>query len=135
MLAFVEANNELAESVVGRLLEEAGIKGRSRQKQHDVRKLLGEKGLLLKRKNYFSDPDSGYRHGNFYVCGPGVRFEESRPHNTQPVSICYLSVGVTPLYSTDEDWLDFVMEGRRLACDRRYRERLRQSNRRFSRAA
>ena len=75
VLAFVEANNELAESVVGRLLEEVGIKGRSRQKQHDVRKLLADKGLLLKQKNYYSDPDSGYRHGNFYVCGPGVRFE------------------------------------------------------------
>jgi len=80
-----------------------------------VRKLLVEKGLLLKQKNYFSDPDSGYRHGNFYVCGPGVRFEESGPHNTTPVSICYLSVGFTPLYSTADDWLDFVMEGRRLA--------------------
>jgi hypothetical protein len=135
VLAFVECNNELAESMVGRLLEEVGIKGRSRQKQHDVRKLLVDKRLLLKQKNYFSDPDSGYRHGNFYICGPGVRFEESAPHNTQHVSICYLSPGVTPLYSTGDDWLEFVMEGRRLACDRRYRERLRQLNMRFSRAA
>jgi hypothetical protein len=38
-------------------------------------------------------------------------------------------------YSTGEDWLDFVMEGRRLACDRRYRERLRQLKLRFLRAA
>jgi hypothetical protein len=135
VLAFVECNNELAESVVGRLLEEVGIKGRSRQKQHDVRKLLVEKGLLLKQKNYYSDPDTGYRHGNFYVCGPGVRFEESGPHNTHNVSICYPSLGVTPLYSTGDDWLDFVMEGRRLACDRRYRERLRQLKLLFSRAA
>ena len=135
VLAFVECNNELAESVVGRLLEEAGIRGKSRQKQHDVRKLLVEKGLLLKQKNYFSDPDSGYRHGNFYVCGPGVRFEEPGPHNTPPVSICYPSVGFTPLYSTADDWLEFVMEGRRLACDQRYRERLRQLNMRFSTAA
>jgi hypothetical protein len=84
VLAFVECNNELAESMVGRLLEEVGIKGKCRQKQHDVRKLLVDKGLLLKQKNYFSDPDSGYRHGNFYICGPGVRFEESGPHNPPP---------------------------------------------------
>ena len=80
VLAFVECNNELAESMVGKLLEEVGIKGRSRQKQHDVRKLLVDKGLLLKQKNYFSDKATGYRHGNFYICGPGVRFEESGPH-------------------------------------------------------
>jgi hypothetical protein len=66
--------------MVGNLLEEVGIKGRSRQKQHDVRKFLVEKGLLLKQKSDFSDPATRYRHGNFYICGPGVRFEESVPH-------------------------------------------------------
>jgi hypothetical protein len=135
VLAFVECNNELAESMVGRLLEEVGIKGKCRQKQHDVRKLLVDKGLLFKQKNYFSDPDSGYRHGNFYICGPGVRFEEPGPHNTHTVSISYPSVDVTPPDFTTDDWLDFVMEGRRLACDRRYRERLRQLKLLFSRAA
>jgi hypothetical protein len=93
VLAFVEANNELAESVVGRLLEEVGIKGKCRQKQHDVRKLLVDKGLLLKQKNYFSDPATGYRHGNFYICGSGVRFEESRPHTHTRIyfiSVCGL---------------------------------------------
>jgi hypothetical protein len=136
VLAFVEANNELAESMVGRLLEEVGIKGQSRQKQHDVRKLLVEKGLLLKQKSYFSDTATGYRHGNFYVCGAGVRFEEeSVPHTPHTVSICYLSLTTSPVDSTSDDWLDFVMEARRLACDRRYRERLRQLNRLFSMAA
>jgi hypothetical protein len=135
VLAFVECNNELSESMVGNLLEEVGIKGRSRQKQHDVRKLLVEKGLLLKEKNYFSDKATGYRHGNFYICGPGVSFEEPEPHTHTPVSISYLSVSVTPVNATSDDWLDFVMESRRLACDRRYRERLRQLNMRFSRAA
>jgi hypothetical protein len=125
VLAFVEANNELAESMVGRLLEEVGIKGKCRQKQHDVRKLLVEKNLLLKQKNYFNDTATGYRHGNFYICGAGVRFEQSGPHNTHTVSI-YLSVDVSPLDSTSDDWLDFVIKSRRLACDRRYRERLRQ---------
>jgi len=135
VLAFVETNNELAESMVGNLLEEVGIKGRSRQKQHDVRKLLVQKGLLLKHKNYFSDKTTGYRHGNFYICGGGVRFEESAPHNTQPVSIDYLSLNVEPVNSSSHDWLDFVMEARRLACDQRYRERLRQLNMQFCRAA
>jgi hypothetical protein len=135
VLAFVEANNELAESMVGRLLEEVGIKGKCRQKQHDVRKLLVDKGLLLKQKNYFSDPDTGYRHGNFYICGPGVRFQEPGPHTHHTVSISYLSVDFSPVDSTSDDWLDFVMEDRRLACDRRYRERLRQLNLLFSRAA
>ena len=135
VLAFVEANNELAESMVGNLLEEVGIKGRSRQKQHDVRKLLVDKALLFKQKNYYSDPETGYRHGNFYICGSGVRFEESGPHTPHTVSICYLSLEVTPFDATSHDWLDFVMEGRRLVCDRRYRERLRQLNLLFSRAA
>src|SRR5262249_29366399 len=82
VLAFVEAHNERAESRVGKRREERGIRGRPRQKQHDVRKLLVDKGLLLKQKNYYSDKATGYRHGNFYVCGAGVRFEEeaSVPH-------------------------------------------------------
>jgi hypothetical protein len=66
-LAFVEAHNELAESMVGVLLQEAGIKGGSRQKQHDVRKYLVDRGLLCKQKNYYHDPVTGYRHGNFYI--------------------------------------------------------------------
>jgi len=135
LLAFVEANNELAESMVGKLLEEVGIKGKCRQKQHDVRKLLVEKGMLLKQKNYFSDLDTGYRHGNFYICSERVQFEVDVPQHTQPVSICYLSLNTAPVNSTSDDWLDLVMEARRLACDQRYRERLRQLNRPFSRAA
>jgi hypothetical protein len=94
-----------------------------------------DKGLLLKQKNYFSDKATGIRHGNFYICGPGVRFEELNPHTPHPVSIVYLSVDVTPVAPTSDDRLDFVLESRRLACDRRYRERLRQLNMRFSRAA
>ena len=135
VLAFVDCNNELAESMVGNLLEEAGIKGKSRQKQHDVRKLLVENGLLIKRKNYFWDQTTGYRHGNFYICGAGVRFEESELHNTHPVSIDYLSFDTSPIDTTSHDWLDFVMEVRRLGCDQRYRERLRQLNMLFSMAA
>ena len=122
--------------MVGNLLEEVGIKGKSRQKQHDVRKLLVEKGLLVKQKNYYCDQATGYRHGNFYICGSGVRFEEQSapPHTTPTVSI-YLSLDIEPVDATSHDWLDFVMEGRRLACDQRYRERLMRLSRQFSRAA
>jgi hypothetical protein len=42
--------------------------------------LAVEKGLLLKQKSSFSDPDTGYRHGISIFVG-GVRFEESGPHN------------------------------------------------------
>jgi hypothetical protein len=136
VLAFVEVNNELAENMVGNLLEEVGIKGKCRQKQHDVRKLLVEKRVIWKQKNYFNDTDSGYRHGNFYICGTGVRFaEESVPHTPHTVSISYLSVEYSPVDSTSDDWLDFVMEARRLQCDQRYGERLRQLKMLFSRAA
>ncbi len=136
LLAVVEANNELAQSMVGNLLEEVGIKGKCRQKQHDVRMFLVDNGLLVKQKNYFCDQATGYRHGNFYVCGAGVRFgEEAVPHTPHTVSICYLSVDIAPVDATSEDWLDFVMESRRLACDRRYRERLRQLNTLFPMAA
>jgi len=76
-----------------------------------------------------------YRHGNFSRCGAGIRFEESGPHTPPPVSILYLSLDVTPLTSDSDAWLDFVMESRRLAGGQRYRERLRQLNMRFSRAA
>src|SRR5262249_20405686 len=75
VLAFVQSHNELAESMVGRLLEHVGIRGRSRQKQHDVRKFLVEKGLLVKKYNYYQDKATGYRQGNFYGCGLAVTFE------------------------------------------------------------
>jgi hypothetical protein len=57
---------------------------------------------------------TGYWRGNFYVCGPGVRFEGPGPHATHPVSIHYPSLDVTPLDSTDDHRLDFVTEARRL---------------------
>jgi hypothetical protein len=62
-------------------------------------------------------------------------FEAAVPHTPTPVSILYLSLEVTPVDATSDDWLDFVMESRRLACGQRCRERLRQLNLLFSRAA
>jgi hypothetical protein len=129
VLAFVEAHNELAQSLVGRLLERVGVKGRSRQKQHEVRRFLVEKGLLVKRYNYYWDRATGYRHGNFYVCGAAVTFEHeagaarvfaSAPHPPRIYSYPSLGTGLS-----EGDRLELVQEGRRLACEGRYRERIR----------
>jgi hypothetical protein len=135
VLVFVETHNELAESVVGNLLEVSGIKGRSRQKQHDVRQFLVDQGLLYKQKNYYNDAATGYRHGNFYICGLQVTFEGvgSPPHTH--VSIYYLSLEEDEVPISDEDLLELLMERRRLDCDSRHRERLRQSRPPLLRAA
>jgi len=135
VLAFVECNNELAESMVGKLLEEVGIKGQSRKKQYDVWRFVMDKSLMIKQKNYFADKETGYRHGNFYICAAGIRFDEDVSHTPHTVSMLYLSLNVAPVNSSSDDWVDLVMEGRRLACERRYRERLRQLRMLFSRAA
>ncbi len=133
VLAFLQSHNELAETMVGRLLEQAGIKGRSRQKQHDVRKSFVAKGLLVKKYNYFMDRATGYRHGNFYVCGWAVTFAHEVEAGqvfaaTQHTHRIYsdLSLDIEPECFTGDDWLELVMESRRLACDQRYQERLRQ---------
>lgn len=138
VLSFVEGHNELSESMVGNLLEAARIKGLSRQKQHDVRKFLADKNLILKQKNYYHDKITGYRHGNFYICGPQVQFEEEATAHTTPhtpVSIDYLSFYCEHDNGVTDNWHDLMMECRRLACDERYRERLRQLNMLFSIAA
>jgi hypothetical protein len=142
VLAFVQSHNELAESMVGRLLEQCGIKGRSRQKQHDVRKLLVERGLLSKRYNYYQDQASGYRHGNFYVCGLEVVFEHEEEAKqvfaATPHTHCFyshLSLFKEASCFSADDWLEMVMESRQLACDRRYGERRKQLNLLVRRAA
>lgn len=135
VLAFVQHNNELSKSMVGRLLEQCGISGSSGQKQYDVRKFLEQKGLLLKQKNYFSDNVTGYRHGNFYICGPAVQFEQEAVRGgTHTVSI-YLSLNL--VVDADETALEqeVVMERRRLACEWRYQERIRRLRQQFRMAA
>ena len=135
VLAFVEARNALSESMVGNLLERCGIKGRSRQKQHDVRKLLAERGLLILQKNYFSDKATGYRHGNFYICGLAVSFEEeARPHTPHNVSI-YLSLDMGVGDGSEVGWQEVVMYRRHLGCERRYQERVARLRDRFRMAA
>jgi hypothetical protein len=83
--------------------------------------------------NSYQDKATGYRHGNFYVCGLAVTFEHeveagqviSTTHPTHRI-YSYPSLYVEPGCFTEDDWLDLIMESRRLACDQRYRERLRQ---------
>ena len=107
-----------------------------------MRKFLVEKGLLVKKFNYFHDKATGYRHGNFYVCGLEVMFQ----HEVEASQVFAETQHTTCIYSypslCDEDaafpteeWLELVMESRRLACDERYRERLRQRRKGFSMAA
>jgi hypothetical protein len=139
VLGFVESHNELAQSLVGRLLQQVGVKGGSRQKQHEVRKFLVDAGLLVKRYNYYWDKASGYRHGNFYVCGAAVTFaheaEAARvfaptPHPPRIYSYPSLGRGLS-----EEDRLELVLEGRRLACEGRFRETLRRRRAVFRAAA
>jgi hypothetical protein len=127
LLGFVEENNEMSKSRVGRILEVCGINGKSGQKQHDVRKLLVERGLLIKAKNYFIDKATGYRHGNFYVCGSGVRFKEedgqvSDTHPSVSIHLSFVDEYESEPCLTEEE---MVMERRLLACDWRYQRRSR----------
>jgi hypothetical protein len=136
VLAFVEARNALSESMVGNLLERCGIKGRSRQKQHNLRKLLVERGLLLKERNHFSDKTTGYRHGNFYICGMAVSFEEeARPPHTTPTVSNYLSLDMGVGDGSEVVWQEVAMYRRHLACERRYQERVARLRERFRMAA
>jgi hypothetical protein len=127
LLGFVEENNEMSKSMVGRLLEVCGINGKSGQKQHDLRKLLVAHGLLIKQKNYFIDKATGYRHGNFYVCGLSVRFEEesgqvSDTHTSVSIYLSLDEENESEPCLTEEE---MVMERRLLACDWRYQRRRR----------
>jgi hypothetical protein len=136
VLGFVESHNELAESMVGRLLERVGVKGRSRQKQHEVRRFLVENGLLVKRYNYYQDKASGYRHGNFYVCGAAVTFaHEAGVFASTPPTPGIYSYPSLGRGLSEEDRLGLVQEGRRLACEGRFRETLRRRKAVFRAAA
>ena len=133
VLSFVQGRNELSESMVGRILEQCQIKGQSRQKQHDVRKFLVQQGLLIKQHNYFCDKATGYRHGNFYICGLGVAFkeeEEQARHNPHTVSI-YLSFDIAANDGSELGWQELLMYRRHLACEKRYRDRINWLRQRF----
>lgn len=126
ILCFVQGRNELSKSMVGRLLEQCGIKGKSGQKQTDVRNCLVNAGILIKQRNYFCDKASGYRHGNFYICGLLVEFqEEAQPHTPPHTVSIYLSFVNAADGDDTVEWREVVMEQRRQACERRYRERIR----------
>jgi len=75
VLDHVETKNEMAISFLRRFMENAGINASSQEKVYQVRKWL-ETLLITKVKNYFHDPECGYRHGNFYMCGLAVSFAQ-----------------------------------------------------------
>jgi hypothetical protein len=130
LLIHVDTENELALSFVGILMKKAGIKGsKNQQKRHDVRKFLKNTGLLILQHRYFCDHETGYRHGDFFICSAEVEFAEAgqlkavgaaegTPHT--PVSICYLSVSDDICWLDDDSINELIMEGRRLACEARY---------------
>jgi len=73
LLVHVNTQNELALSFVGRLMEKAGIKGsENQQKRHNIRQFLKDTGLLILQQRYFCDNATGYRHGDFFICGAAV---------------------------------------------------------------
>jgi hypothetical protein len=120
VLVFVDRHCELSESKVGTLLIAQGIKGKSRNKQHLVRKCLVDHELIVLHKNYVSDSTSKLLHGNFYYLGPEVGFAEenveSPKHYTPPPSVStYLSFSYEGL-----DEVECRQEVRRLTCEERF---------------
>jgi hypothetical protein len=83
-------------------------------------------GVLEKVTKYRMETHQGKKRRSYY---------EAHSCAAYAVSIDYLSLKVAPIDPASDDWPDFVMEARRVACDRRYGERLRQLNLRFRRAA
>lgn len=138
LLTHVNTENELALSFVGKLMERAGIKGsRNQQKRHDVRQFLKDAGLLILQQRYFCDNATGYRHGDFFICGAAVQFTEAckpkvvvvaedTPGN--PVSIPYLSGEKETGWLEDTEIAELVLESRRLMCETRYWKKRRMRN-------
>ena len=80
LLLHVNSENELALSFIGRLTDKAGIKGsKNQQKRHDVRQFLKDTGLLILQQRYFCDQATGYRHGDFFICGGKFQFHRGAP--------------------------------------------------------
>jgi hypothetical protein len=71
----VDTRSEMGLEFLQRLLRGCGI-ACNKAKAHRVKEFLRQQGFIVKVRNHFHDDASGYRHGAFYVLGPGVRFEE-----------------------------------------------------------
>jgi hypothetical protein len=69
----VDSRSEMALHFIQRLLRGCGI-ACNKTKAHRVKEFLRQEGFLVKVRNHFHDSATGYRHGAFYVLGPGVRF-------------------------------------------------------------
>lgn len=111
VVSHVEIRNELAISYLGLLMEGIGINASSQEKKHQVRKWF-EKHLITKFKNHFHDEDTGYSHGDFFICRLSVRFEEEQ---LPPVST---------LLSFFSSVQEAILERRRLDCEANYRRRI-----------
>ncbi len=130
LLLHVNTKNELALLYVGKFMEKAGIKGsKNQQKRVDVRQFLKDAGLLILQQRYFCDDATGYRHGDFFICGAAVQFAETcrlkvvvanEDTPGPPVSISYLSDGKETGCLDKDQIAELVLEGRRLACESRF---------------
>jgi hypothetical protein len=139
VLGFVHRKSELAYSMVGILMAQIGINGKSHGKQKDVLNALLNHNAIHKTHNHFHDKTSGYRHGAFYIVNRLITFEgegitAGSPH-THTVSIDNLPLSYEPLFSNEDDVLDFVTETRRLNADRLFRERHKQVKQAIKRVA
>jgi hypothetical protein len=117
----VERKNELAYSLMRQFLGEAGIPATNTRAAR-VFRLLARAGFMAKRFNYYHDPACGYAHGNFFVldaglCEAGGKKEEEKEVSTTSLPGCF---------PDPDDQAKLLAELRRIECDRRFAQRLRQ---------
>jgi hypothetical protein len=117
--------NELAYSLMRTFLEEHGIPG-TNTRASKVFALLRASGFLILRHKYYHDPETGYRHGNFFVLSPLVtkdqreEKEEVSTISLPPSFHCHDDDDLEVLYMRCQ-WCDLRF-GKRLA--RLFREKL-----------
>ena len=122
----VDRKGELSMSLVGVLLKRNGIRGLCRGKMVAIRHFLEGSGVLMKRHKAYWDyrnERSGQRHGDFFVLGLAVQFEEDKslvlfqPHT--PVSIGSVHDRTEEQEQND----DMLMEARFMRCDEQWKDR------------
>jgi hypothetical protein len=77
---------------------------------------------MAKRFNYYHDPACGYSHGNFFVLDAGVCEAGDEKQEERKVS----TISLPGCFPDPDDQAKLVAELRRIECDRRFAQRLRQ---------
>jgi hypothetical protein len=117
----VERKNELAYSLMRQFLDEAGIPATNTRAAR-VFRLLARAGFMDKQHNYFHDAARGYAHGNFFVLDAGVCEAVEEKQEEKNVS----TISLPGCFPDPDDQAKLVAELRRIECDRRFAQRLRQ---------